>query len=264
MTLNVLRAALAAFVVVLASSLPARAALSDMWWNPSESGWGANLVQQADIMFLTLYVYGDDGKARWYTAPEMKLDPTVDTMYVLSGQLYETIGPALGTPYDPSKVVARAVGGVQFTYVPLDVTGTLSFTVDGKSVNKTLRRFGFRNVIPDGTYHGAIYRMPTSTCQGTPLGTTPLSTTFTISTTPPPAPTFTMTIDALAGRLAGAHYIDGSYQVAEGNWLLGSTTYDSLLADLSVDDDGIRGKIVARHRLTGCLIGARFAGVRGP
>ena len=40
---------------------------SDSWWNPAESGWGLQLVQQRDIVFATLYVYGTDGTARWYS-----------------------------------------------------------------------------------------------------------------------------------------------------------------------------------------------------
>ena len=35
---------------------------------PTESGWGANITQQADTMFVTLFVYGQNSSAVWYTA----------------------------------------------------------------------------------------------------------------------------------------------------------------------------------------------------
>ena len=41
---------------------------SDLWWNPSESGWGLNRSQQADVIFLTLFVYGPNSQAVWYSA----------------------------------------------------------------------------------------------------------------------------------------------------------------------------------------------------
>ena len=40
--------------------------LSDMWWIPAESGWGANIAHQGEIVFMTLYVYGADSRVRWY------------------------------------------------------------------------------------------------------------------------------------------------------------------------------------------------------
>ena len=30
---------------------------ADLWWNASESGWGAHVTQQADVIFLVLFVY---------------------------------------------------------------------------------------------------------------------------------------------------------------------------------------------------------------
>jgi len=30
---------------------------SDLWWNPSESGWGMQLVRGGEVTFATLFVY---------------------------------------------------------------------------------------------------------------------------------------------------------------------------------------------------------------
>ena len=41
---------------------------SDLWWVPSESGWGMQIVQQAGILFATLFVYDATGVPTFYTA----------------------------------------------------------------------------------------------------------------------------------------------------------------------------------------------------
>ena len=30
---------------------------SDQWWIPAESGWGASVLQQNDVLFIDLFVY---------------------------------------------------------------------------------------------------------------------------------------------------------------------------------------------------------------
>ena len=41
---------------------------SDLWWNPQESGWGLNLVQQDETAFVTLFVYDAENRPTWYFA----------------------------------------------------------------------------------------------------------------------------------------------------------------------------------------------------
>src|SRR5262249_52446431 len=68
-------AALAAFALPCAHAANSIASdISDMWWNSAESGWGMNATMQANILFITLYVYSADGKAHWFVAPDMTAD----------------------------------------------------------------------------------------------------------------------------------------------------------------------------------------------
>jgi len=63
------------FAMFFASAAPATTATvnyNDLWWDPSESGWGVNMIMQYDTIFATFFIYGPDGKARWYTASDMK------------------------------------------------------------------------------------------------------------------------------------------------------------------------------------------------
>jgi len=145
-----------AFVMLLAA-MQARASnpwgtdLSDMWWNPDESGWGANIAHQNEVVFLTLYVYGADGHARWYVAPDLAASGGL----VFSGSLYETTGPYLGGPFNPAAVNARAVGTAAVTLTSAS-TATLAYSVDGVGVTKSIQRQSFRTADMTGTYTGAL------------------------------------------------------------------------------------------------------------
>jgi hypothetical protein len=44
---------------------------NDLWIIPEESGWGANIFHQGNTLFVSLFVYGPDGRARWYTASDL-------------------------------------------------------------------------------------------------------------------------------------------------------------------------------------------------
>jgi hypothetical protein len=52
--LHDLSAAIAMLLFLCASSSHA-AMLTDLWWQPGESGWGANVVHQDDVAFVTLF-----------------------------------------------------------------------------------------------------------------------------------------------------------------------------------------------------------------
>ena len=40
--------------------------LTDLWWNPTESGWGLQMVNTGTFIYATIYVYGPDGKPVWF------------------------------------------------------------------------------------------------------------------------------------------------------------------------------------------------------
>src|SRR5438874_11791280 len=79
---------------------------SDLWWIPTESGWGIQFVQEETTIFATMFVYGPDGNPTWYVA-------TMDYVGFLTwtGKLYATTGPWFGTiPFNPNTVTVTAVG----------------------------------------------------------------------------------------------------------------------------------------------------------
>jgi len=126
---------------------------SDMWWNSAESGWGMNATLQANVLFLTIYVYTADAKAHWFVAPNMgtEVNTPSDQPQVFTGALYETTGPVFSGAFNPNAVHSRTVGTATFEYTaPLN--GRLTYSVDGVTVVKTLKRETWAANDPSGTY----------------------------------------------------------------------------------------------------------------
>jgi hypothetical protein len=128
---------------------------SDLWSNTGESGWGANVIQQDTILFVTLFVYGTDRRATWYVGSDVVYTGTSNGADSYSGPLYSTTGTPFGTtPFDSGSVVATTVGTVTFTG-RADGTATLAYTVNGTTVTKTVTRQTWRaNSIPSTQYYG--------------------------------------------------------------------------------------------------------------
>lgn len=130
--------------------------MSDLWWNPNESGWGVTLTHQGEILFVTLYVYGPDGKATWFGAPNVPFTGNTAQGASFSGQLYQVNGPFYAANFDPSTLTARPVGNVTVTATSPS-TATLQYTVDGVQISKTIERQTWRTNAMSGNYTGAEF-----------------------------------------------------------------------------------------------------------
>jgi len=114
--ISLIRRCAAGLVVALGVSMPASAVtagtdFTDLWFNPAESGWGVNLIQQNNIIFATLFVYGNDSSARWFVASNLQGGGTAFT-----GQLFQTTGPAFSANFNPAAVTATAVGTMTISF----------------------------------------------------------------------------------------------------------------------------------------------------
>jgi hypothetical protein len=142
--------------LAIAIALPAQAATSttdasDLWWNPDESGWGVNIVHQADTLFATLFVYDPSREPAWYVASAM----TLNEGGTFSGPLYRTSGPWFGGAFDPAGVGIRQVGTATFAFRSVD-TCTFTFVVDSVSVTKSITRQTIKHENLSGSYIGAL------------------------------------------------------------------------------------------------------------
>ena len=128
---------------------------SDLWWNAAESGWGMQLVRGGDATFATLFVYGVSERPTFFTATLASADGA------WKGTLYETTGPWFGAAgSDPAKVTVRAVGLLSFTPVTSE-SATLTYSVDGTSVTRSVTRQTLRIENLSGTYPIATQRTAT-------------------------------------------------------------------------------------------------------
>jgi hypothetical protein len=156
----------AAALAAVGFSLPASATsystdYTDLWYvGESESGWGINFIQQAEIIFATMFVYGQDNTPRWYVASGLSSSGGSATF---SGQLFRTTGPYFGGAWT-ANAVSTAVGNMSVTFTS-PTTATLSYSVDGVNVTKNIQRQTWRVNNVAGKYVGGILAIGTN-CGG--------------------------------------------------------------------------------------------------
>ena len=128
---------------------------ADQWWIPAESGWGASVLQQGDILFIDLFVYGTDGKPTWFTAAATYQTNSPTTHSVFTGDLYLTNGPFYGGPFNSAAVTYTKVGTLTFD-ADSSTTARLTYTVSGVSVAKNVTRQTWKHESLAGVYAGGV------------------------------------------------------------------------------------------------------------
>lgn len=112
---------------------------SDTWWSPSEPGWGLNLDEQGEQIFLTWYSYATDGAPLWLTGT---LSRQSDGRFVgtlnapTNGVAFDRIsGPATTFP-------VPQVGDAELRFINGERM-QLSYRYAGSAQSKLLERFNF-------------------------------------------------------------------------------------------------------------------------
>jgi hypothetical protein len=145
-----LMAAAAAFPITAVSAPTVD--FSDLWFLPAESGWGANVIQQDDILFVTLFVYGPNGQPTWYVASSTVRSGATSTF---SGPLFRASGPYFGAGSWPANsVLVTQVGTLTFTASSSNAA-TLTYSVEGVTVTKSIIRQTWDRENIAGNYLGA-------------------------------------------------------------------------------------------------------------
>jgi hypothetical protein len=113
---------------------------SGLWSTPGENGWGVGVFVQNRSLYATLFVHGTDRQPRWYpiVAKMGEFDERLDPVF--QGDVYETRGQRFATGRSGSDSVRRVGGAsLHFSETPGE-PATLSYTIDGVQVNKTIVR----------------------------------------------------------------------------------------------------------------------------
>lgn len=161
--------AVVALVAVLgvARASTATTEITDMWWNPAESGWGVNVILQDDIAFLTFFVYDTTNTPIWYTSNVQYQGSDQSGALVWTGPLYVTSGPWFGGPFPPANVTIRQAGTASFVLTDFN-QASLTYTVDGIVVTKSLQRQTWKSENYTGNYIGG-YSVTLSKCNPSSL-----------------------------------------------------------------------------------------------
>ena len=133
-------AALFACFSTLCSASSTTTDFSDLWNNPQEAGWGVNVIQQRNTLFMTLFVYGTDGTPEWYVASDVQLVDTSNGVFTFVGALYRTSGPYFGAAtFNPNQVGVVEVGAIAFVTGEVARAG-LAYNVGNVTVQKSIER----------------------------------------------------------------------------------------------------------------------------
>jgi len=238
---------------------------SDLWWNPDESGWGVNIIEQSNILFATFFVYSPDGRAHWYVASDMACPgaPT-DVQMICSGELYETTGPVVGPGFNAAAVTRRQVGDAKFFY-SRGSNGQFDYTVDGVTVSKRVQRQTWAVNDITGVYNGTRVTRPwligcnaqnVTTTQ--PLGTmtvTQSGSTVRIATKLD-TPAYNCTYTGAFTQSGRFGYVDGTFSCSDGS------AGNFQLSEIEVNKQGFLGRLRQVPPGSTCSIYGNMGGTR--
>ena len=142
---------------------------SDLWWNPQESGWGVNVVQQLETAFVTLFVYAPDGSPTWYVAPAARITHYGTAGPLFTGTLYRTRGPWHGGPFDPAQVQATAVGQVDLEVLARDRM-RVHYSAEGVAMAKDVVRQTWDQPLVGANYVSQFVLRQVPASGGPPIG----------------------------------------------------------------------------------------------
>lgn len=116
--------------------------ITGLWWNQNESGWGATLTHQYDIIFVTMFVYDGNAQPTWYVASSCAVSGSGCT-----GTLYRVTGGQVPTSTWSGSTSATSVGNVTLSFSDVN-NGTMNYTINGAGGSKSITRQVFRSAAP--------------------------------------------------------------------------------------------------------------------
>ena len=228
--------------------------VSDLWWNPNESGWGMQLVQNNNFVFATLFIYGANGAPTWLSAEMNNVGG-----FTWSGPLYATTGPWFAAPsFDPGLVGVQQVGTMTFQVTDI-ADGVVTYTVNGTTITKNVTRETLVNEDLSGVYDEV--RTQTQTCvppfvSGTGPSLRALSisqsgTTVVGQSSDPLATCYETGTYSQNGKLGA---ISGTFSCTDGE----VGTFQ--LFEIEVTETGMVGRLASQSNF--CTISGQFAANR--
>lgn len=233
---------------------------SDLWWNPSESGWGIQFIQRGRVIFATMYAYDADGNPTWYSAT---LYPVAGVLLIWSGDLYETSGPWYGTtPFNSSLVAYRKVGTMNWNGQIVE-TGLLNYTVDGVGVTKNLTRLfaGYDNF--SGTYVGAVHSMAGDCADSSLNGRAEYVATLDVIQNGSDITLSTSSQGGLTCSFSGTLIQGGQFGLVDGTYQCNSGEIGNFrISEMNVGFNFLSARISTESNSLGCKSDGYLGGIR--
>lgn len=223
-----MKSLLRSFAFTLAAAfglaLPAAASTSsvdytDLWYVPTESGWGLNLIQQNNVIFATMFVYGSDNTPRWYVASSLSGSNGTN----FTGTLYKTTGSYFGAAWNPGQSSTTPAGSMSIAFNS-PTSATLTYTADGVTVTKSLVRQTWTGENLTGNYLGGLTSKTSQCTSGSNTNVLIFGTSMTVQhNTSNQAVTITLVAPAASGASAtctftGTYGQAGKQGSISGNW----------------------------------------------
>jgi hypothetical protein len=228
---------------------------SDLWWIPAESGWGANVTQQDNLLFVTFFVYGPSGQPVWYSATLGFAGEGLNGNKSFTGDLYQTTGPWFGGPFDPGQVAYRRVGTLTFASNATS-TAVLQYSVDGVIVTKNIQRQTLAADRVDGSYLGMLSDLA-SACSDTTMNGTRTDSVGTVTITQ----TGTSVVVASSEcTFNGTYSQEGQFGRIVGTYTCGATSGPFTFYELRTEQNGVFGRYTKQD--ASCTYGGTIAAAR--
>ncbi|MCB1568512.1 MAG: hypothetical protein KDI69_06850 [Xanthomonadales bacterium] len=112
---------------------------SASWWDPTDSGWNVNTLDQGNGIGPYWFTYDENGKPTWFLG---LTEPQADGSY--AGEMYRFTGvPFEQIKNGPSSRSADVVGEVRLAFDADPRKLRFTTTIDGVTVSRDLTRFNF-------------------------------------------------------------------------------------------------------------------------
>ena len=156
-----LKSILAVIIVAVSSLVLSTAARAnnyqDLWWNPSESGWGINISHQGDVMFASWFIYGANGQPTWIFLSRADRSGALGNTF--TGDIFQTTGtPFAVVPFVPLQSTNITKVGTATMIFSDARTGSLTYSINGAQVVKQITRQTISPFNLTGNYFGGLKR----------------------------------------------------------------------------------------------------------
>ena len=246
------------FVACKASANSQTTDQSDLWYLPSESGWGMQLVQRGSVIFATLFVYGQNNQPTWYVST---MNYTSNLAW--TGPLYATTGPWFGTvPFNSKNVTPEQVASMTWS-APFVDSGTVTYSVNGVNVTKNVVRQPLVTDDFSGTFGGAFHGTATNCSSSSNNVTAETYAAFVVTQSGQNVSVNLAFESGATCNFPGTLAQSGQFGTVNGNYTCSSgETGAFILSEMNVGLNFWNTRVAMSSTNIGCQTSGYFGGIR--